>query len=176
MPNVGTLGMPGSEIVGFPQPANGGFFISMWSGPINAIPAGWAVCDGQGGLPDLRDRFIVGAGNTYPVGLTGGNATYQPFGDVSTPTFTGDALATHTHTLPTVTSTPSGTGSADLSAPGANGYATDTHTHSIASPSGATSAGTPTGTISTPTFTGMDLSSVPPFYALCYIAFVGSTV
>jgi microcystin-dependent protein len=46
--------------------------IVMWSGSIVSIPSGWALCDGSGGRPDLRDRFIAGAGSTYSVGATGG--------------------------------------------------------------------------------------------------------
>lgn len=46
--------------------------IIMWSGPIANIPAGWALCDGTSGTPDLRDRFIVAAGNEYAVSSTGG--------------------------------------------------------------------------------------------------------
>jgi microcystin-dependent protein len=46
--------------------------IIMWSGSINDIPVGWALCDGRNGTPDLRDRFIVGAGGSYNVGDTGG--------------------------------------------------------------------------------------------------------
>jgi microcystin-dependent protein len=46
--------------------------IIMWSGSISSIPAGWALCDGSPGRPDLRDRFIVGAGSSYGVGATGG--------------------------------------------------------------------------------------------------------
>ncbi len=38
-------------------------------------PSGWYLCDGNNGTPDLRDRFIVGAGSTYSVGDTGGSAT-----------------------------------------------------------------------------------------------------
>jgi len=34
--------------------------IVMWSGLISSIPAGWALCDGQNGTPDLRDRFVMG--------------------------------------------------------------------------------------------------------------------
>jgi len=56
---------------GVPQGA-----IMMWSGAINQIPAGWALCNGTNGTPDLRDRFIAGAGNTYAVGATGGEATH----------------------------------------------------------------------------------------------------
>jgi microcystin-dependent protein len=48
--------------------------IVMWSGSIETIPLSWAFCDGQDGRPDLRDRFVVGAGNSYAVGATGGSA------------------------------------------------------------------------------------------------------
>lgn len=34
--------------------------IAMWSGLIANIPAGWALCDGTGGTPDLSGKFIVG--------------------------------------------------------------------------------------------------------------------
>lgn len=44
--------------------------IAMWRG--TTPPAGWALCNGQNGTPDLRDRFIVGAGGGYAVGTTGG--------------------------------------------------------------------------------------------------------
>lgn len=46
--------------------------IIMWSGTIANIPAGWALCDGTNGTPNLRDRFIVGAGGAYAPGATGG--------------------------------------------------------------------------------------------------------
>lgn len=52
-----------------PIPAGG---IIMWSGSIGSIPAGYYLCDGNNGTPDLRDRFVVGSGNTYAVGNTGG--------------------------------------------------------------------------------------------------------
>lgn len=39
--------------------------ICIWAGAIVDIPAGWALCDGNGGRPDLRDKFVIGAGNTY---------------------------------------------------------------------------------------------------------------
>lgn len=45
--------------------------ITMWSGSTSNIPTGWALCNGQNGTPDLRDRFIVGAGSGYTVGETG---------------------------------------------------------------------------------------------------------
>ncbi|WP_250630548.1 hypothetical protein [Rhodoflexus caldus] len=46
--------------------------IIMWSGSIASIPAGWSLCDGSNGTPDLRDRFIVGAGSSYAPGNIGG--------------------------------------------------------------------------------------------------------
>lgn len=52
-----------------PVPAGG---IIMWSGAITAIPTGWALCDGTAPTPDLRNRFIVGAGSTYPQRGVGG--------------------------------------------------------------------------------------------------------
>ena len=48
--------------------------IIMWSGSIATIPAGWLLCNGTSGTPDLRNRFVVGAGSTYAVAATGGSA------------------------------------------------------------------------------------------------------
>ncbi len=33
--------------------------IIMWSGTIASIPAGWSLCNGSNGTPDLTDKFIV---------------------------------------------------------------------------------------------------------------------
>ena len=55
----------------------GGAFVSgmiiAWSGATNAIPTGFVLCDGNNNTPDLRDRFIIGAGNSYAVDATGGS-------------------------------------------------------------------------------------------------------
>ena len=42
--------------------------IVLWHGSEKDIPTGWVACDGHHGTPDLRDRFVVGAGSRYPVG------------------------------------------------------------------------------------------------------------
>ena len=55
-PSFETITVP----VGIPS---GG--IILWSGAANAIPSGFVLCDGNNSTPDLRDRFVVGAGNTY---------------------------------------------------------------------------------------------------------------
>lgn len=36
--------------------------IAMWHGQVDQVPPGWALCDGQNGTPDLRNRFILGWG------------------------------------------------------------------------------------------------------------------
>ena len=92
--------------------------ILLWSGASNAIPSGFVLCDGNNSTPDLRDRFVVGAGNSYNVGATGGaaNVTLSTsqipahghsgnahshsanFGD-HTHSFSGSGSSSHTHNL-----------------------------------------------------------------------------
>jgi hypothetical protein len=75
--------------------------IVMWSGTASNIPSGWRLCDGTNGTPNLRDRFIIGAGGAYNVNSTGGsaNATLVGHTHTATSTFTGFDLPTHTHTV-----------------------------------------------------------------------------
>ena len=49
--------------------------IMLWSGSTSSVPSGWRLCDGGGGTPNLRDRFVVGAGASYAVNATGGSNT-----------------------------------------------------------------------------------------------------
>jgi hypothetical protein len=53
--------------------------IIMWSGAIASIGSGalanWRLCDGTNGTPDLRGRFVIGAGGSYSVAQTGGAST-----------------------------------------------------------------------------------------------------
>jgi len=51
--------------------------ISMWSGSITNIPSGWALCNGENNTPDLRGKFIVGAGDAYSVADTGGEEKHM---------------------------------------------------------------------------------------------------
>ena len=62
--------------------------IMMYTG--STAPSGWAICNGQNGTPDLRNRFIVGAGNSYNVGVTGG------FDSVS---LSESQIPSHTHSF-----------------------------------------------------------------------------
>ena len=63
--------------------------IILWYGAIVDIPSGFVICDGNNGTPDLRDKFVVGAGSTYAVGASGGSVNHNH-------PFTGDG---HTHDI-----------------------------------------------------------------------------
>lgn len=69
--------------------------IVLWSGAVGAVPSGWALCNGSNGTPDLRDRFVVGAGSTYAVGATGGTTTTSAAGGH---THTEASAGGHNHT------------------------------------------------------------------------------
>ena len=51
-----------SQVRLFLVPSGG---VILWHGASNAVPKGWAICDGTNGTPDLRDRFVIGAGGKY---------------------------------------------------------------------------------------------------------------
>jgi microcystin-dependent protein len=63
--------------------------ITIWSGQVDKIPAGWVFCDGNNDTPDLRERFIVGVGPSYKVGAKGGENTVS---------LTTDQIPAHSHT------------------------------------------------------------------------------
>lgn len=46
--------------------------IMQWAGSVDAIPAGWQLCNGTNGTPDLRDKFVVAAGAARPHWSVGG--------------------------------------------------------------------------------------------------------
>ena len=64
--------------------------IMIWSGLQSNIPDGWVLCDGNNGTPDLTDKFILGAGNSYSVGDIGGEETHI---------LTTDEMPVHSHSL-----------------------------------------------------------------------------
>jgi len=143
-------GLPPVWAEGFPF---GG--IIMWYGFASTIPAGWKLCDGQTWFnyktPDLRDRFVVGAGNTYSVNQTGGSkdavvvshthsATSSNYGGFSL--YAGDG-ANNATGKPNTT---------DESSVITNNFALHSHTITVNS----------TGE------SGVN-KNLPPYYALCYI-------
>lgn len=62
--------------------------ILPWYGKSSDIPEGFALCDGTKGTPDLRNRFLVGAGSNYALGDTGGEDQV---------TLTGTQIGNHYH-------------------------------------------------------------------------------
>lgn len=123
--------------------------ILMWSGLISAIPSGYALCDGTAGTPNLTDRMVLGAGNTYSVGATGGNK---------------DAVVvSHTHTISDPGHRHEVENYAGLSggSPAINAATVDT--------AGAYTLNSTTGiTINTAGESGTD-KNLPPYYALAFI-------
>ena len=110
--------------------------IIMWSGAVDSPPDGFILCDGSAisrnnfatlfsivgttfgngngsttfNIPNLKDRFVVGAGQSYNLNATGGNST-TTLATTNLPshdhTFSGSASHTHSHTKATH---PSGSG------------------------------------------------------------------
>lgn len=117
------------------------------------------MCNGQNGTPDLRDKFVLGAGNSYGVGDTGGEETH---------TLTIDEMPSHTHdatygirtTLLNSSSKIDGAGSSTSKSEyvySANNssrhYAYEFEYNSLVSDAGG----------------GQAHNNMPPYYALCYI-------
>ena len=127
--------------------------ISLWYGAIGSVPSGWYLCDGANGTPDLRDRFVVGAGSTYSVAATGGA--------------TDAIVVSHTHT-------------ATVTDPGhLHTYQLDNETHTYAQTAGSQYGANITANTGTST-TGITVANasagvsgtnanLPPYYALAYV-------
>ena len=144
---------------GFPS---GG--IIMWNGSVASIPAGWYLCNGSNGTPDLRDRFVVGAGSTYAVAATGGSANA--------------VLVSHTHSVSVNQNDHSHGGVLRQSqAPGGQSRVTLNRANG-AGTQDATGDNTSSNTDGASADISVSLSTegqsatnanLPPYYALCYI-------
>jgi hypothetical protein len=137
--------------------------IILWSGSVVSIPTGWALCDGANGTPDLRNRFVVGAGSTYAVAATGGS--------------TDAIVVSHTHSATSTVTDPghdhTGYSNLNLFYDGGGGRPND-------APNGRATSGREWSTLNE--FTGVSVSTsisttgssgtnanLPPYYALAYI-------
>jgi hypothetical protein len=136
--------------------------IIMWYGSLASIPTGWQLCNGSSGTPDLRDRFVVGAGSSYAVGAIGGSKDQN----VVAHTHTASSVVNdpgHNHTLPTSTTAQYGFD---------NGGASTTDAGSIRTPTMATRAAftgiSVTTTVNSTGSSGIN-ANLPPYHALCYI-------
>ena len=131
--------------------------ISLWSGAIGSIPSGWLLCDGTNGTPNLKDRFIVGAGNLYSVGGTGGSTDAI----VVSHTHTATSVVTdpgHNHTYTRVSGTAPQSGS---TTPVYNSTTTDN--------TGTATTGISVATTNASTGVSGTNANLPPYYALAYI-------
>jgi hypothetical protein len=167
--------------------------IVMWSGAEGSIPSGWVLCNGLSSTPDLRNRFIVGAGTggSYAIGATGGaNTISLATGNLPSHTHSFSAttsnIGNHTHTGST-----SNTGAHNHTAVWSNSYGgnnvfhqmktgyagstganaianTGAHSHNFTTAAGGTHSHTVSGT-SGATGSGTALTSTPLYYALAYI-------
>jgi len=136
--------------------------IVMWSGSVATIPTGWYICDGTNSTPDLRNKFIVGAGSTYAVAATGGSA---------------DAVVvSHTHTATSTVNDPG-----HNHQPAGGGYFR-TLSSSLPQGGGYTGSGGSSDPDTNTETTGITVSTsnstegvsgtnanLPPYYALAYI-------
>jgi microcystin-dependent protein len=135
--------------------------IMLWSGATDAVPAGWSLCDGTGSTPDLRDRFVVGAGNSYDVNATGGSK--DAIAVSHTHTGSTNATGNHSHTIPHhLVQAVGGTGDIDRdneyqqwkALSGQKTNTTGNHSHTVSINSAGSSGAN---------------ANLPPYYALAYI-------
>jgi microcystin-dependent protein len=131
--------------------------IVMWSGSIASIPTGWLICDGSNSTPDLRNRFIVGAGSTYSVAGTGGTADAIVVSHTHTATVTDPGHA-HNYTQKLGSSASGGFRQFE---PNAGQSEQNTQTTSSAT-TGVSVSVSSTGSSATN-------ANLPPYYALAYI-------
>ena len=165
--------------------------IAVWSGSEGSIPSGWYLCNGSNSTPDLRNRFIVGAGSgsSYSVGNTGGSNTVT----LSTSQIPAHSHTTNNHSHNASVSDPGhshntsvtgaklfpGYGGAHVPYGGAGGYPgthfnmSNANTGISANASNAnTSISVSTGNANPSTNNtggGGSHENRPPYYALCYI-------
>lgn len=149
--------------------------IMMWSGLANTIPSGWHLCDGTEGTPDLRDRFVIGAGVTHEVGDTGGSK--DAVAVAHTHTGSTNSSGSHSHKIL------ANVGVTDTGGFGANDQVARTSVGGLGNQdytlckttTGATvgnssteGAHTHSVTVNSAGISGVD-QNLPPYMALCYI-------
>lgn len=117
--------------------------IIIWSGAIDKIPNGWVLCDGTNGTPNLTDRFILGAGNSYSVGAVGGEAEH---------TLTINEMPSHNHTITVQNNSENGSNNI-VNTVGSSGSSYEFTNTWTTNDSGG----------------NLPHNNIPPYYALCYI-------
>jgi baseplate structural protein gp10 len=146
------------EFVGQGAIPKGG--IIMWSGAPDRVPAGWCLCDGGAGTPDLRGRFIVGHdprdSDYQRIGNTGGEKRH---------TLTVQEMPSHTHTGPTNKTEPPFRKVQGIGNSWGLGWGSDVGEHN----QGTHDHGFTTQA----TGGGQAFENRPPYYTLAYILYKG---
>lgn len=140
--------------------------ILLWSGAISAIPSGWVLCNGSNSTPDLRNRFVVGAGSTYAVGATGGSADAVVVSHSHTASSSSSSSVSdpgHSHTTQG-NGAPNGGGAGQAYTSGTN-----QPPHTINASTTGISVSTSTSTTVNSTGVSGTNANLPPYYALAYI-------
>lgn len=140
--------------------------IMIWSGAVNSIPSGWALCDGSNNTPDLRGRFVVGHASSVPdfnlIGKQGGGEAI----------LTQNNLPKHTHEIndPGHTHAFSIIGGGDDHSSGRHSNKRNDRQENYVTQSATTGITIlPSGGQDNPT----PIKTLPPYYTLCYIMYVG---
>ena len=144
--------------------------IALWSGSVATIPSGWYLCNGSNGTPDLRDRFVVGAGSTYAVADTGGSANAIVVSHTHTATSTvTDSGHTHLNgicddsTVPFLSPSTSGLSGSGGLVQGAG------ETRNYQGVTSSSSTGITVATTTASAGASGTNANLPPYYALAYI-------
>lgn len=137
----------------------------LWYGSTASIPDGWHLCDGNAGTVDLRNKFIVGAGATFPVGNQGGSTTFRAYGTITITSHQVTIAEMGPHRHPFVDTTPV-TGTYYEPEPIGAGPLTPL---SGTTPAAGGGAGHSHGTAEGTNFAGNDIAAMPYYYALCFI-------
>jgi hypothetical protein len=145
--------------------------IAMWNGLYNDIPAGWKICDGTGGAPNLKEKFIVGcsddtyhSSSSHYLGQTGGGGGHSHPVTTTSRSFTTNKDGQHSHEMrfDKTKDVDNGSNNSNSYYHGDGDQFTDNdstnslHSHSFTIPSLSGTAATA-------------YAEAPPFYALYYI-------
>ena len=126
---------------------------------MGSVPTGWVLCNGSNSTPDLRDKFVVGAGNSYAVAATGGSANAVVVSHTHTATSTVTDPG-HTHTINNTRG-----GNPDGGGPYIAGATVSANTD----PTASNTTGITVATSVSTTGSSGNNANLPPYYALCYI-------
>jgi len=129
--------------------------ILIWSGSVGSVPSGFVLCDGTNSTPDLRNSFVLGAGNNYSVGQTGGS--------------TDAIVVSHTHTATSVVTDPGHVHSGTFLAFTSGGVGPAGGSSINGASVGSAVTGISVATTNSTTGTSGTNANMPPYYALCYI-------